>query len=66
MNTKSGYTWNKCKTDLDQLRLDIRIAAKSKHSRLMEVLREELTPLGRWKLLPRGNPKGLKKFGEKS
>jgi hypothetical protein len=50
-----GKIWNKTKTDLDQLRVDIQ--KMSRYSKLWFLLREELTKLDHWKNQPRGNPK---------
>ena len=46
------------KVDLYQLRIELR--KLERHQKLYKVLKEELTPLGFWRLKPRGNPaKGL-------
>jgi hypothetical protein len=54
-----GEQWSKCKTDLDQLRTDIR--NMSVRSQLYKVLKEELGAKGYWKPKARWYPKGFTK-----
>lgn len=60
-----GEQWSKCKTDLEQLRIDIHnMSCRSKLYRLLE---KELSELGYWKHRARWYPKGfVKRKNEKN
>lgn len=49
-----GAKWSKSKIDLEQLRYEIR--NMSPQSKLSILLKEELTKIKRWCVMPRGNP----------
>lgn len=54
-----GEQWSKCKTDLEQLKIDIH--NMSCRSKLYKLLKRELTKQGYWKNKARWYPKGLVK-----